>query len=44
MARLLRLVLPGIPYHATQQRNRRQQMFFEEANCRLYRDLLAQSK
>jgi putative transposase len=43
MARLPRLVLPGIPYHVTQRGNRRQQTFFEEADYALYRDLLAQS-
>lgn len=43
MARLPRLVLPGIPYHVTQRGNRRQQTFFEEGDYALYRDLLAQS-
>jgi putative transposase len=43
MARLPRLVIPGIPYHVTQRGNRRQQTFFEEADYSLYRDLLAQS-
>jgi putative transposase len=43
MARLPRLVLPGIPYHVTQRGNRRAQTFFEEADYALYRDLLAQS-
>jgi putative transposase len=43
MARLARLVIPGIPYHVTQRGNRRQQTFFEEADYALYRDLLAQS-
>ena len=41
MARLARLVLPGIPYHVTQRGNRRQQTFFEEGDYALYRDLLA---
>lgn len=41
MARLARLVLPGIPYHVTQRGNRRQPTFFEEDDYRLYRDLLA---
>jgi hypothetical protein len=39
MARLRRLVIPGIPYHVTQRGNRRQQSFFEEADYALYRDL-----
>jgi putative transposase len=43
MARLPRLVLPGIPYHVTQRGNRRQPTFFEDADYSLYRDLLAQS-
>jgi putative transposase len=43
MARLPRLVLPGIPYHVTQRGNRRQKTFFEDADYALYRDLLAQS-
>ena len=43
MARLPRLVLPGIPYHVTQRGNRRQQTFFEDGDYALYRDLLAQA-
>jgi len=43
MARLARLVLPGIPYHVTQRGNRRQQTFFEDGDYALYRDLLAQA-
>ena len=43
MARLPRLVLPGIPYHVTQRGNRRAQTFFEEGDYALYCDLLAQS-
>ena len=35
MARLPRLVLPGIPYHVTQRGNRRAQTFFEEADYAL---------
>lgn len=41
MARLPRLVLPGLPYHVTQRGNRRQQVFFEDGDYELYRDLLA---
>jgi putative transposase len=41
MARLARIVLPGVPYHVTQRGNRRQQTFFEEGDYALYRDLLA---
>ena len=43
MARLPRLVLPGIPYHVTQRGNRRAQTFFEDADYALYLDLLAQA-
>lgn len=43
MARLARLVLPGIPYHVTQRGNRRQQTFFEDSDYELYRDLLAEA-
>jgi putative transposase len=43
VARLARIVLPGIPYHVTQRGNRRQQTFFEDADYALYRDLLAES-
>ncbi len=43
MARLLRLIIPGIPYHVTQRGNRRAQTFFEDADCALTHDLLAQS-
>jgi putative transposase len=43
MARLPRLVIPGVAYHVTQRGNRRQQTFFEDADYASYRDLLAQS-
>jgi len=43
MARLPRLVLPGIPYHVTQRGNRRAPTFFEEGDYALYRDLLAEA-
>ena len=43
MARLPRLVIPGIPYHVTQRGNRRAQTFFEDADYVFYRDLLAQA-
>lgn len=41
MARLPRLVLPGLPYHVTQRGNRRQPTFFNDEDYALYRDLLA---
>ena len=43
MARLARLVVPGIPHHVTQRGNRRETTFFEDADYRLYRDLLAEA-
>lgn len=43
MARLARLVVPGLPHHVTQRGNGRAQTFFGEADYALYRDLLAQS-
>jgi putative transposase len=43
MARLPRLVLPGIPYHVTQRGNRREQTFFEEGDYAFYRALLAEA-
>jgi putative transposase len=43
MARLARLVLPGVPYHVTQRGNRRPQTFFEEGDYALYRDLLSEA-
>lgn len=41
MARLPRVVLPGIPHHVTQRGNRREQVFFEDGDYALYLDLLA---
>jgi len=41
MARLPRVVIPGIPHHVTQRGNGRQPTFFEEADYALYLDLLA---
>ena len=43
MARLPRLVLPGIPHHVTQRGNRREQTFFEDGDYELYLDLLAEA-
>ena len=43
MARLPRLVLPGIPYHITQRGNRRQPTFFEDGDYALYRDLVGEA-
>jgi REP element-mobilizing transposase RayT len=43
MARLSRLVLPGLPYHVTQRGNRRSQTFFEGGDYELYRNPLGAS-
>src|SRR6185369_3990515 len=40
MARLARLVVPGIPHLVTQRGNRRETTFFRDADYRLYRELL----
>lgn len=43
MARLARIVVPGLPHHVTQRGNRREKTFFEEADYGLYLDMLAHS-
>jgi len=43
MARIARVVLPGIPHHVTQRGNRRQQTFFNEEDYQVYMRLLTQS-
>ena len=42
MARLARVVVPGMPHLITQRGNRRQQTFFQEDDYALYLDLMAQ--
>jgi putative transposase len=42
MARLPRIVIPGIPHHVTQRGNGRQQTFFEADDYALYRNLLCE--
>ena len=42
MARLARVVAPGVPHHVTQRGNRRQDTFFEDGDYRLYLDLMAE--
>ena len=39
MARLSRVVIPGVPHHVTQRGNGRQQTFFEPGDYGLYLDL-----
>jgi putative transposase len=41
MTRLARVVFPGLPHHVTQRGNGRQQTFFDDADYRRYRELLA---
>ena len=41
MARIARIVVPGIPHHVTQRGNRRQPVFFEDADYRVYLVLLS---
>ena len=43
MARLARIVVPGLPHHVTQRGNRRGQTFFEDDDYELYRDLLSEA-
>ncbi len=43
MARIARLVVPGVPHHVTQRGNRREPTFFGDDDYRLYRDLLAEA-
>ena len=42
MARLARIVIPGIPHHVTQRGNRRQPVFFGEDDYRAYLALLGE--
>jgi putative transposase len=42
MARLARVVAPGVPHHVTQRGNRRQPVFFGEDDYLAYRSLLAE--
>ena len=41
MARLARVVIPGIPHYITQRGNRQQQVFSGDADYQLYLDLVA---
>ena len=41
MARLARVVVPGMPHHVTQRGNRRQQTFFHEEDYAAYIELMA---
>jgi putative transposase len=41
MARIARFVVPGLPHHVNQRGDRRETVFFSDADYELYRDLLA---
>ena len=43
MARLARVVIPGLPHHVTQRGNGRARTFFGDDDYALYRDLLSAS-
>ncbi|MFP6748170.1 MAG: transposase [Alphaproteobacteria bacterium] len=43
MARLARIVVPGIPHHVTQRGNRREEVFFGAEDYQAYIDLLAEA-
>jgi putative transposase len=40
MARIARIVIPGLPHHITHRGNRRDQVFFDDSDYALYRDLV----
>ena len=43
MARIARLVVPGLPHHVTQRGNGGQKVFFFETDYQLYKDLLLEN-
>ena len=43
MARIARIVVPGLPHHITQRGNRRQPTFFNDSDFTAYRRLIASS-
>lgn len=42
MARLARVVIPGLPHHITQRGNRRQQTFFNDGDYAAYLELMSE--
>ena len=42
MARMARVVVPGVPHHVTQRGNRRQTTFFEDGDYEIYKSLMAE--
>jgi len=43
MARIARIVIPGIPHLVTQRGNRREQVFFEDGDYQLYTDFILEA-
>ena len=43
MARMARVVVPGVPHHVVQRGNRRQQTFFSDEDYRYYLGLLSKA-
>ena len=43
MARIARVVVPGVPHHITQRGNRRQTTFFNDSDYLAYIDIMAES-
>ncbi len=41
MARVSRMIIPGVPHHVTQRGNRREPIFFEPGDQTVYLDLMA---
>ena len=41
MARLARMIVPGVQHHVTQRGNRRERIFFEDGDEQIYLDPLA---
>jgi putative transposase len=41
VARIARVVVPGLPHHVTQRGNRREPVFFGAGDYQLYRQLIA---
>jgi len=42
MARIARMVAPGMPQHVTQRGNRRQQTFFNDQDYQAYLELMSE--
>ena len=42
MPRIARVVVPDVPHHVTQRGNRREDVFFSDADRRAYLSLLAE--